>query len=92
MNEKRSERNLRIYNELMEAFNRGGVEEIIDYFAEEVEVYHPDLPEPKYEGHEGMRGMLRQMLNGNEVIAYWRVYLDQNEALGDAGLAPSEAV
>ncbi len=135
--EAKSETNVEIYERLMAAFNRGGVEEIIGFFADDIEVYDPDLPEPAYRGHAGLRRMLEQMIGGNEVtqvrdyelipagdrvvalthtylrgpgegvevevrdahimtfregkIAYWRLYLDRKEALGDAGLAPEQA-
>jgi ketosteroid isomerase-like protein len=63
----RSDRNLRVFEQLLEAFNRGGVDEILGYFGDDVEVYDPDLPEGSYHGRDGLRAMLDQMLSGAEV-------------------------
>jgi ketosteroid isomerase-like protein len=132
-----SEENIEIYREMVEAFNRGGVDEILDFFADDVEVYDPDLPGGRaYRGRDGVRRVIEQMLSGAEStevreyefvpagdrvvgltqtylrgdgggpevelreahtmtfrdgkIVYWRLYLDRNEALADAGLEARE--
>ena len=36
--------NVEIYRRLVAAFNEGGVEAVLDFFAEDVEIYDPDLP------------------------------------------------
>ncbi len=129
--------NMEIYQRLIAAFNEGGVDAVLEFFADDVEVYDPDLPgDGTYRGQEGLRRMLEQLLSGNErtevlefeaipagdrivalihtyargpggdpevevrdahtmtfrdgKIVYWRLYLDPNEALTDAGLDPLE--
>jgi ketosteroid isomerase-like protein len=129
--------NLEIYQRILEAFNREGVEGVMPYFADDVEVYDPDLPEGPYRGPEAARRVAEQLMSGFEdvevrdfrlvpagdrvvallhtrakgervdltveqrdahtitfrdgKIAYWRLYLDQGEALTDAGLDPELA-
>jgi ketosteroid isomerase-like protein len=129
--------NLEIYQDILETFNRDGVDGVMPYFAEDVEVYDPDLPPGSYRGPEAVAGVAKQLMSGFEdveiqnfrllpagdrvvallhtrgtgerddlvvetrdahtvtfrdgKIAYWRVYLDQTEALTDAGLDPELA-
>jgi ketosteroid isomerase-like protein len=61
-----SERNVEIFQRLLEDFNRGGVDGALPYFAEDVEVYDPDLPAGSYRGLRGLRAVLEQFLNGSE--------------------------
>ena len=129
--------NVDIYRRLVAAFNEGGVDAMLGFFAEDVEIYDPDLPgDGTYRGRERLRGVLEQMLSGSETtevlayeaipagdrvvalthtylrgqggdpevevrdahtmtfrdgkIVYWRLYLDRNEALTDAGLDPRD--
>ena len=129
--------NLEIYQDILETFNREGVEGVMPYFAEDVEVYDPDLPPGRYRGPEAAAHVAKQLMSGFEdveirnfrllpagdrvvallhtrgtgerddlivetrdahtitfrdgKIAYWRLYLDQTEALTDAGLDPELA-
>lgn len=127
--------NVETFQRLIAAFNEGGVDAVLGFFDEDVEVYDPDLPpEGSYRGLEALRGVLELMLSGNEStevlefdaipagdrvvgltrtysrgtggapevevrdahtmtfrdgkIVYWRLYLDRNEALADAGIDP----
>jgi ketosteroid isomerase-like protein len=130
--------NVEIYQHVLEAFNRDGVEGILPFISEDVEVYDPDFPPGEYHGHEAVRLVAGQLMSGfREVeildfrllpagdrvvallrtrgqgegtdlqvelrdahtvtirdgkIVYWRLYLDQGEALSDAGLDPSLAI
>jgi ketosteroid isomerase-like protein len=129
--------NLEIYEDILETFNRDGVQGVMPYFAEDVEVYDPDLPPGPYRGPEAAARVATELMSGFEdveirnfrlvpagdrvvallhtrgtgerdalvvetrdahtitfrdgKIAYWRLYLDQAEALTDAGLDPDLA-
>jgi ketosteroid isomerase-like protein len=124
--------NLEIYQDILEAFNREGVDGVMPYFADDVEVYDPDLPPGRYRGPEAAARVAKQLMSGFDdveiqnfrllpagdrvvallhtrgrgerddlvvetrdahtitfrhgKIAYWRLYLDQTEALADVGL------
>lgn len=129
------ENNLDTYRSLLAAFNEEGTDGVLDYFAEDVEIYDPDLPgDGIVRGREEVRAVLEQMLSGTEAthvrdfeliptgdriialthtylrgeggapevevrdahtmtfregkVVYWRLYVDRNEALADAGLDP----
>jgi ketosteroid isomerase-like protein len=130
-------RNIEIYQRVLETFNRDGVDAVLPYFTDDVEVYDPDLPPGSYRGPDAVRRVTEQLMSGFEdvevqdfrllpagdrvvallstraegengrlelevrdahvltfrdgKIAYWRLYLDQREALGDAGLDPGLA-
>ena len=129
--------NVETYQRVLEAFNRDGVEGVLPYMSEDVEVYDPDLPPAAYRGHAGIRQVAGQLMSGFEdveiqefrlhpsgdrvvallrtrgwgerndleiemrdahtvtfrdgKIVHWRLYLDQGEALADAGLDPALA-
>jgi ketosteroid isomerase-like protein len=133
-----AEENVAIYRTVLETFNREGVEGILQYFSEDVEVYDPDLPGGGlFHGHQGLRDFISQLTEGFDLlevrdyelvpagdrvvgllhtyargrkggveveirdahvhtfrdgkIVHWRLYLDRNEALADAGVsAPHE--
>jgi ketosteroid isomerase-like protein len=131
------ETNLETYQRILETFNREGVDGVMPYFTDDVEVYDPDLPEGPYRGPEAARRVVELLMSGFDVveikdfrllpagdrvvallhtrakgerddlevetrdahtitfrdgkIAYWRLYLDQTEALTDAGLDPELA-
>jgi ketosteroid isomerase-like protein len=131
------ETNLETYRRILETFNREGVDGVMPFFTDDVEVYDPDLPEGSYRGPEAVRRAAEMMMSGFEdveikdfrllsagdrvvallhtrgkgervdleveqhdahtvtfrdgKIAYWRVYLDQTEALADVGLDPELA-
>lgn len=129
--------NVKIYERILDAFNRDGIDAVIPYFTDDVELYDPDLPPGTYRGHEAVRRVTEQLMSGfgdvevrdfrllpagdrvvallhtraegergelelevrdahvltfrDGKIAYWRLYLDQAEALADAGLDPALA-
>jgi ketosteroid isomerase-like protein len=129
--------NLETYRRIIESFNRDGIDGVVPFFADDVEVYDPDLPEGPYRGPDAVRHVVEQLMSGFEnvevrdfrllpagdrvvallhtrakgerddltveqrdahtitfrdgKIAYWRLYLDQGEALSDAGLDPELA-
>jgi ketosteroid isomerase-like protein len=129
--------NLETYQRILETFNREGVDGVMPFFTDDVEVYDPDLPEGPYRGPEAAKRVAELLMSGFEdveiqdfrllpagdrvvallhtrakaerdelevetrdahtitfrdgKIAYWRLYLDQTEALTDAGLDPELA-
>lgn len=129
--------NVETYQHILETFNREGVDGVMPFFTDDVEVYDPDLPEGPYRGPEAARHVAELLMSGFEnveikdfrllsagdrvvallhthakgerddleveqrdahtitfrdgKIAYWRLYLDQVEALTDAGLDPELA-
>src|SRR3954468_4509813 len=129
--------NLETYQLILETFNREGVDCVMSFFTDDVEVYDPDLPPGRYRGPEAVRRVTEQLMSGFEnveiknfrllpagdrvvallhtrgkgerddlvvetrdahtvtfrdgKIAYWRLYLDQAEALADVGLDPELA-
>jgi ketosteroid isomerase-like protein len=131
------DKNLETYQRILETFNREGVDGVMSYFTDDVEVYDPDLPPGRYRGPEAVRRVAEQLMSGFEnveiqnfrllpagdrvvallhtlgkgerddlvvetrdahtvtfragKIAYWRLYLDQAEALADVGLDPGLA-
>jgi ketosteroid isomerase-like protein len=61
------ETNVEIARRLLEAFNDDGVEGVLPYYAEDCEVYDPDLPGNRsYRGKDALRGVLDLMLTGAE--------------------------
>jgi ketosteroid isomerase-like protein len=129
--------NVEIYEQVLWAFNRDGVDGVLPYMSEDVEVFDPDLPPDAYRGREAVRRVAEQLMSGfedveiqefrllpagdrvvallrtrgrgerndleiemrdahtvtfrNGKIIHWRLYLDQGEALADAGLDPALA-
>jgi ketosteroid isomerase-like protein len=61
-----TETNIQIFESLLEAFNRDGIAGALPYFADDVEVYDPDLPEDSYRGRGALHTLLEQMLSGAE--------------------------
>ena len=126
--------NVEIFQRVIEAFNRDGVDGVLPYYWDDAEVYDPDLPPGTYRGREAVSRVIEMMMSGFEdveirdfrllaagdrvvalihthrrgglddlevetrdahtitfrdgKITYWRIYLDQVEALQDAGLDP----
>jgi ketosteroid isomerase-like protein len=129
--------NVEIFQSLIEAFNRDGVDGVLPYYTDDAEVYDPDLPPGSYRGREAIGRVIEMLVSGFEdveirdfrllpagdrvvallhtrsrserddlevetrdahtitfrdgKITYWRLYLDQAEALTDAGLDPELA-
>jgi ketosteroid isomerase-like protein len=64
-----AEENVEIYRKLLETFNREGVDGILQYFSEDVEVYDPDLPGGGlFRGHQGVRDFISQLSEGFELL------------------------
>ncbi len=131
------ETNLETYQRILETFNREGVDGVMPFFTDDVEIYDPDLPEGPYRGPQAAKRVVELLTSGfanveikdfrllpagdrvvallhtrakgqsvdleveqrdahtitfrDGKIAYWRLYLDQAEALADAGLDPELA-
>jgi ketosteroid isomerase-like protein len=61
------ESNVEIAGRLMEAFNEEGIEGVLPFYADNCEVYDPDLPTDRtYRGKEALRSLLDLMLTGSE--------------------------
>jgi limonene-1,2-epoxide hydrolase len=59
--------NIEIATRLMQAFNDEGIEGVLPYYADDCEVYDPDLPgNHTFRGKEGLRSVLDLMLTGSE--------------------------
>ena len=59
--------NVQIFERVLEAFNGGGIEGVLPYFDDDIEVYDPDLPPDRtYRGKQALRGLLELMLRGAE--------------------------
>ena len=126
--------NVEIFQRVIEAFNRDGVDGVLPYYWDDAEVYDPDLPPGSYRGRDAVGRVIEMLISGfdnveirdfrllpagDRVVAllhthrkgerdgleietrdahtitfrdgkitYWRIYLDQAEALQDAGLDP----
>jgi ketosteroid isomerase-like protein len=129
--------NVEIFERVIEAFNRDGVDGVLPYYTDDAEVYDPDLPPGTYRGRDAVSRVIEMLVSGFEdveirdfrllpagdrvvallhtrgrgergdlevetrdahtitfrdgKITYWRLYLDQGEALSDAGLDPALA-
>ena len=59
--------NIELARRVLEAFNEDGIEGVLPYYADDCEVYDPDLPGDRtYRGKEGLRSVLNLMLTGSE--------------------------
>lgn len=59
--------NVETFERMIAAFNEGGIDAVLDFYAEDAEFYDPDMPgDGTARGIEGVRGMLEQLLGGNE--------------------------
>jgi ketosteroid isomerase-like protein len=131
------ETNVEIFQRVIEAFNRDGVDGVLPFYTDDAEVYDPDLPPDTYRGRDAVSRVIEMLMSGfddveirnfrllpagDRVVAllhtrgrgerdalevetrdahmitfrdgkitYWRIYLDQAEALSDAGLDPALA-
>ncbi|HEX2360280.1 MAG TPA: nuclear transport factor 2 family protein [Solirubrobacterales bacterium] len=65
-------RNVETNRRLVEAFNRGGLEEALEYFAEDVEVYDPDLP-GELRGRDAMVGTIGEVVRAFKSITVKRL-------------------
>jgi ketosteroid isomerase-like protein len=59
--------NVEIYEEVLEAFNESGIDGVLPFFSEDIEVFDPDLPRNgTYRGRTALRALLEQFLTGAE--------------------------
>jgi ketosteroid isomerase-like protein len=59
--------NVEIFRRVLEAFNDEGIDGVLPYFDDDVEVYDPDLPPDRsYRGKEALRSLLEDLLMGAE--------------------------
>jgi ketosteroid isomerase-like protein len=62
-----TESNVEICRRLLEAFNDEGIEGVLPFYADDCEVYDPDLPKDRsYRGKAALRSLLNLMLKGSE--------------------------
>ena len=60
-----SDPNVEIWKRVIRAFNERGIEGALQYFAEDIEVYDPDLPAgTRIRGHDAVRTTIGEMLSG----------------------------
>jgi ketosteroid isomerase-like protein len=59
--------NVEIFERMIAAFNEGGIDAVLEFYAEDAEFYDPDMPgDGTARGREGVRRTLEQLLGGNE--------------------------
>lgn len=63
-----SESNVEIWKRVIAAFNEGGLDAALEYFAPDAEVYDPDLPSGPLHGHAQIREGIGEMLSAFEVM------------------------
>jgi ketosteroid isomerase-like protein len=56
--------NVEIFQRLLEAFNRDGVEGVLPYYTDDAEVYDPDLPPGRYRGRQAISRVIEQLMSG----------------------------
>jgi ketosteroid isomerase-like protein len=60
-----ADKNIETFKRTLAAFNERGLQGAVEYFAEDVEVYDPDLPEgTKIRGREDVLRIIGEMLTG----------------------------
>jgi ketosteroid isomerase-like protein len=62
------ETNLEIYQRIIEAFNREGIDGVLPYFADDVEVYDPDMPAGSYRGPDAVKRFVELTTSGFEDV------------------------
>jgi ketosteroid isomerase-like protein len=60
--------NVEIYQRIIETFNREGVDGVMPYFSEDVEVYDPDVPPGSYRGPEAVKHFVELTTSGFEDV------------------------
>ncbi len=63
-----SERNVELYRRILEGWNAGGIDAVLEHFAEDVEVYDPDLPAGPRRGREEARRTIEQITSGFSAV------------------------
>ena len=56
--------NVEIFQRVIEAFNRDGVDGVLPYYTEDAEVYDPDLPPGTYRGREAVGRVIEMLISG----------------------------
>ena len=59
-----SSTNVDIYRRIIEAWNDEGIEGVLPYYDEDIELYDPDLPDETYRGREAVRDALETVSSG----------------------------
>jgi ketosteroid isomerase-like protein len=67
--------NVEIYRKIIEAWNKEGIEGVLPYYDEDIEIYDPDLPsDGVYRGREAVRGVLESASTGSTLeISDWEL-------------------
>src|SRR5262245_46721422 len=60
--------NVQIFERIIEAFNRDGVEGLLPYYTDDVEVYDPDLPPGTYRGPAAVSRVIEMLMSGFEDV------------------------
>jgi ketosteroid isomerase-like protein len=56
--------NVEIFEQLLQAFNRDGVEGVLPYYTDDAEVYDPDLPPGTYRGRQAISQVIEDLMSG----------------------------
>jgi ketosteroid isomerase-like protein len=56
--------NIQIFERVIEAFNREGVDGVLPYYTEDAEVYDPDLPPGTYRGRDAISRVIEMLTSG----------------------------
>jgi len=62
------ETNVELYARILETFNREGIAGVMPFFADDVEVYDPDLPRGPYRGPDAVRTAAELLMSGFEEV------------------------
>ena len=62
------ETNVERYARILEAFNHEGIAGVMPFFADDVEVYDPDLPRGPYRGPDAVRTAAEMLMSGFEEV------------------------
>jgi ketosteroid isomerase-like protein len=60
--------NVETYQRIIETFNREGLDGVMPYFTDDVEVYDPDLPEGPYRGPAAVKHVVELLMSGFEDV------------------------
>jgi ketosteroid isomerase-like protein len=60
--------NVEIFECLIEAFNRDGVDGVLPFYTDDVEVYDPDLPPGTYRGRDAVGRVIQMLMSGFENV------------------------
>src|SRR5436190_7416828 len=60
--------NVEIFERVIEAFNRDGLEGVLPYYTDDAEVYDPDLPPGTYRGRSAVSRVIEMLMSGFEDV------------------------